>query len=110
VTTRASERAPNHESEFRIARQRSAPGRSLDADLPPVGHESWMDLFLHLARATAKGRWIVLFDEVSWMAGSDPEFLPKLKVVWDQHFKKNPELIWSTCFCMADSAALRRGL
>jgi AAA+ ATPase superfamily predicted ATPase len=81
------------------ARQRVAFGEQMQLalGLPPIGHESWMDLFLHLARATEKGRWIVLLDEVSWMAGNDPEFLPKLKVVWDQHFKKNPELILILC-------------
>ena len=81
------------------AGQRGAFGEQMQLalGLPPVGHESWMDLFLHLARATEKGRWLVLFDEVSWMAGNDPEFLPKLKIVWDQHFKKNPELILILC-------------
>jgi uncharacterized protein len=81
------------------ARQRGAFAEQMQLALgvPPVGHESWMDLFLHLARATERGRWLVLLDEVSWMAGNDPEFLPKLKIVWDQHFKKNPELILILC-------------
>jgi len=65
--------------------------------LPPVQHESWMNLFLHLARAIEKGRWIILFDEISWMAAKDPEFLPKLKVVWDQFLTKNPQLIFVLC-------------
>jgi hypothetical protein len=81
------------------ARQRKAFSEQMEIalGLPPVQHESWMNLFLHLARGTENGRWIVLLDEVSWMGGSDPEFLPKLKIVWDQHFKKNPQLILVLC-------------
>ena len=81
------------------ARQRKAFAEQMELalGLPPVQHESWLNLFLHLARGTEKGRWIVLLDEVSWMAGNDPEFLPKLKIVWDQHFKTNPQLILVLC-------------
>jgi hypothetical protein len=74
--------------------------------LPPVGHESWMDLFLHLARATEKGRWLVLFDGVSWMAGNDPEFLPKLKICPATRF---PESSISRTFCAEHKTAARRG-
>ncbi|MGI9294170.1 MAG: AAA family ATPase [Pseudomonadales bacterium] len=70
---------------------------ALELNLPPVRDDAWMDLLVHLARATEKGRWIILLDEVSWMAGKDPEFLPKLKVVWDEYLKKNPHLILVLC-------------
>jgi AAA+ ATPase superfamily predicted ATPase len=52
------------------ARQRDAFGEQMELalGLPPVQHDRWLNLFLHLARATAKGRWIILLDEVSWMA------------------------------------------
>ncbi|MDP6354223.1 MAG: AAA family ATPase [Planctomycetota bacterium] len=65
--------------------------------MPPVQHADWLDLFTHLARATEKKKWIVLLDEISWMAKDDPEFLPKLKIAWDLHFKKNPKLILFLC-------------
>jgi len=81
------------------ARQRQAFCEQMEIalGLPPVQHETWMNLFLHLARATEKGRWVILLDEVSWMGANAPEFLPKLKVVWDQYFTKNPQLILILC-------------
>ena len=39
----------------------------------------------------------ILFDEISWMGSKDPHFLGKLKNAWDQHFKKNPNLILILC-------------
>ncbi len=68
-----------------------------ELDLPPVQHEDWLDLFAHLAKATRNSRAIVLLDEVSWMGKDDPEFLPKLKLAWDRHFKENPGLILVLC-------------
>lgn len=65
--------------------------------MPPVKHDSWLDLFVHLARATARGRWIILLDEISWMGAREAEFLPMLKIAWDQHFKKNPRVILVLC-------------
>jgi AAA+ ATPase superfamily predicted ATPase len=79
--------------------QRQAFAEQMQAalELPPVESRNWMDLFSHLARATSRGRWIILLDEVSWMGANEPEFLPKLKVVWDQNLKKNPQLILILC-------------
>ncbi|MFC1707348.1 ATP-binding protein [Planctomycetota bacterium] len=79
--------------------QREGFARQLElaVGLPPVKHDSWLALFTHLARATDRGRWIILLDEVSWMAGGDPRFLPELKVVWDQQLAKNPQLILVLC-------------
>ena len=59
--------------------------------------DDWSDLFLTLAGKTQSGRIIVLFDEISWMGSKDPDFLGKLKVVWDQNFKTNPELMLVLC-------------
>jgi AAA+ ATPase superfamily predicted ATPase len=68
-----------------------------ELDLPPVQHDDWLDIFVHLARATQDSRSIVLLDEVSWMGKDDPEFLPKLKLAWDGCFKDNPNLILILC-------------
>ena len=65
--------------------------------LPPVVHDDWGDLFAHLARTVRRGRWIVLLDEVSWMASGDSTFLPKLKNAWDRGFSKNPRLVLVVC-------------
>jgi AAA+ ATPase superfamily predicted ATPase len=64
---------------------------------PKVKAEDWNDLFWMLANQTKKGRVIILFDEISWMGSEDSEFLGKLKNAWDQHFKKNPQLLLILC-------------
>ena len=46
---------------------------------------------------TKNGRIVILFDEISWMGSKDPEFLSKLKNIWDQNFKKNNKLILILC-------------
>ncbi len=79
--------------------QRDAIARSLERTLaiPPIAHADWDDLFAHVAHHTRKGRWIVLLDEVSWMARRSPAFLGHLKTAWDQLFKKNDRLILIVC-------------
>ncbi len=79
--------------------QRDAVARSLERalDIPPIAHADWSDLFAHIAHNTRRGRWIVLLDEISWMAHKEPAFLGKLKTAWDQQFKKNDRLILVLC-------------
>jgi uncharacterized protein len=81
------------------AMQRDATARSMERTLaiPPIAHADWGDLFAHMAHHTRKGRWIVLLDEVSWMARHSPTFLGQLKTAWDQLFKKNDRLILILC-------------
>lgn len=62
-----------------------------------INSDNWVDIFTFLAKMTATGRHIILFDEISWMASYDPTFLPKLKNVWDEHFNKNPKIILFLC-------------
>ena len=66
-------------------------------DLPPLKADDWGDLFTELAKKTQKGQVIVLLDEISWMGSKDPTFLGKLKIAWDKHFSKNPQLILILC-------------
>lgn len=69
-------------------------------DLPiPWGWTSshWGDIFHLLAENTKRGRVIILFDEISWMASSDPVFTGLLKNAWDLEFKQNPELVLILC-------------
>ena len=48
------------------ASQRAEFARQLEEQLggPPVQREDWGDLFLHLANLTARGRWVILLDEI----------------------------------------------
>jgi len=67
------------------------------ANLPGLKADDWGDLLTLLAEQTKSGRVVILLDEISWMAEKDETFLGKLKIVWDLHFKKNPELILVLC-------------
>lgn len=67
------------------------------AGLPSSKSDDWGNLFWHLSKHTTKGRVLIVFDEISWMGGKDPDFLGKLKTAWDMYFSKNPQLILALC-------------
>lgn len=56
-----------------------------------------MDMLWFLAERTKKGRVVILFDEISWMGTKNPDFLGKLKTIWDTCLKKNNQLILILC-------------
>lgn len=70
---------------------------SQQTDVPQVQADDWSKLFKLLADKVSKGRVILLFDEITWMAHNDGTFLSKLKNAWELHFKKNPQLILILC-------------
>lgn len=59
--------------------------------------DDWGDLFTALAKQCMNDRVIIVFDEISWMATGDHNFLGKLKTVWDLHFSENPKLVLILC-------------
>lgn len=65
--------------------------------IPTPYSKDWGDLFWHLAHHTQKGQVVISLDEISWMGMKDITFLGKLKIAWDQFFKKNPQLILIVC-------------
>lgn len=67
------------------------------SNLPEVKADDWGKAFQLLANETSEGKVIIVFDEISWMANKDPNFLGKLKNAWEQYFKKNPQLILILC-------------
>lgn len=66
-------------------------------DLPLIESNDWGELLSALAKFTARGRVIILLDEISWMCDGDTRFLGKLKNVWDLKFSQNPQLILILC-------------
>lgn len=66
-------------------------------DMPPLKFENWNNAFATLASLTATGEFIILLDEISWMAGTDEDFPGKLKGMWDTKFKQNPDLTMILC-------------
>ena len=61
--------------------------------IPSYKSNDWGDLLDDLAQHCQEGPLLVLLDEITWMGGKDPTFIPKLKTTWDRFFKKNPQLI-----------------
>jgi AAA+ ATPase superfamily predicted ATPase len=70
---------------------------SLAFHLPQIKFNHWNQALDMLAGLTAQGEVIIFFDEISWMAESDKDFVGKLKGVWDTKLKKNPQLILVLC-------------
>ncbi len=64
---------------------------------PNVMANDWSQLFALLSAKIATGIHVVLLDEISWMGDKDPNFLGKLKNIWDMDWSKNPELIVVLC-------------
>ncbi|MBF0363309.1 MAG: ATPase [Oligoflexia bacterium] len=59
---------------------------------------SWLEVFFYLNdKFNAKGRTLLVLDEISWMAHGYPEFAGELKVAWDDAFKSNSQLILAIC-------------
>ncbi len=84
--------------------QRGEFARQINKQLGIPGLENlkdWGDLFTIVAEATKKEEIIILFDEITWMGSRDPVFLGKLKIIWDQYFQKNPNLILILCGSMS---------
>jgi len=78
--------------------QRDEFSRQLErAGLPGIKPDDWGNMFWHLAKFTAEGRVLIVLDEISWMGDKDPDFLGKLRTIWEQHFKQNAELIMVLC-------------
>ncbi len=88
---------PTNNTTAQSQRDEFAKQLALQTDIPEVKVDDWSKLFLLLAKEVKKGRAIILFDEISWMGSKDPDFLGKLKNVWDLHFKDNPKLILILC-------------
>jgi hypothetical protein len=89
--------APEQHTTAQSQRDEFARQLSQQTGLPEVRADDWSKLFQLLAEKVKKGRIIILFDEISWMGSKDPDFLGKLKNIWDLEFKKNPQLILILC-------------
>ncbi len=79
--------------------QRAEFVRQLNAkfELPGLKADDWGDLFTILSKSLPSGRIILMLDEITWMGSKDPDFLGKLKIVWDLYFSKMPNLILILC-------------
>ena len=58
---------------------------------------TWSDAFRFLSKQIPNQETVILFDEISWMGGSDPSFLGSLKTWWDQHASTKNQLMLILC-------------
>lgn len=65
--------------------------------IPLPKYSDWAEFFSHLAKLLAKGKVVLLLDEISWMGSWDRDFAGTLKIAWDTQFKNNPGLILVLC-------------
>lgn len=65
--------------------------------LPPFTVTDWSDAFAHLTRHLKQAPTVILLDEISWMSGKDPTFIPKLKIWWDLVLQNHPSIILILC-------------
>lgn len=62
-----------------------------------VKTKDWLDLFNVLSILARSGKVVIVLDEISWMAHGDRTFLSKLKAIWDDKLKTNPNLTLIVC-------------
>ena len=89
--------SPEKKTTAQDQRDEFAQQFSTQTGFPVLHFEDWHQIFIVLGEKIKTGRAIVLFDEISWMGSHDPNFLGKLKNVWDMYYKKNPKLILILC-------------
>ncbi len=60
-------------------------------------YTNWYDVFDIIASLITKGRWILYFEEVQWLANYTSDFFSELKPIWDNKLRHNRELILVFC-------------
>ena len=82
------------------------PKHQLEAFLRQIGQQfkapyarysDWSDAFWAVGERVRTGKTLILLDEISWMGSQNPVFLSDVKNFWDQHLKKNDELVFIVC-------------
>ncbi len=84
----------NNAKELENFAQKLASQTGCDSSVP----DNWLNAFLRLdGQIRDSEKTVVLLDEISWMASYDPMFTGILKGVWDDRFKKHPNLVFVVC-------------
>lgn len=65
--------------------------------VPYAKYDDWSDALWAVGERLLTGKCLLLFDEISWMAADEPTFLGKIKNFWDNHLKKNDQLVFVVC-------------
>ncbi len=70
---------------------------SRNFNIPTAYYNDWSDAFWAVAEKLKTGKILLFFDEISWMGSKDPNFLGKIKNLWDLHLKQNDNLVFVVC-------------
>jgi AAA+ ATPase superfamily predicted ATPase len=89
--------APNKKQNNKTQLSEFANQLTRQTGLAGFQFEDWSDALIALAKLTEKKKILILLDEISWMGAHDTDFPGKLKIVWDNYFSKNKNLILIIC-------------
>lgn len=59
--------------------------------------KGWLDFFSVLTRFVSKGKVTLYFEEVQWLACYQDRLVSALKYVWDNEWRRNPQLVVVLC-------------
>lgn len=68
-----------------------------DPTIARLNFTRWLEFFEYLARFLATGTHTLYLEELQWLASYDDELVNDFKLVWDNHFRKNSQLITVLC-------------
>lgn len=60
-------------------------------------YDTWLPVLELLASFVKKGRWIIYFEEIQWLASYSHELIAHLKYIWDNFLRHNPQIILVLC-------------
>lgn len=58
---------------------------------------TWLELFDFIAGKMTVGKWTLYLEELQWLAEYKNELISDLKYVWDNHLRRNPDLLLVLC-------------
>lgn len=70
-------------------------------DQPKFDCKNWREVFRAITGIINEGKWVVVFDELPWMASRKTRLVSLLKYYWDQKWKNNPGLTLILCGSIA---------
>ncbi len=68
-----------------------------DRHITRMHFKTWLELFDFIASKIAVGKWTLYLEEVQWLAEYKNELISDLKYVWDNSFRRNPNLLLVLC-------------
>lgn len=68
-----------------------------DKHIAHMRFNTWLELFDFIADKISVGKWTLYLEEVQWMAEYKKELISDLKYVWDNSFRRNPDLLLILC-------------